>query len=71
MMACEICGRGSCTRSFHSLEEQEEFDTKTGRYASSEPTDAAMSDSHIDKKQPQCRDCPIATLERALRNVRD
>jgi hypothetical protein len=26
-MGCEICGRGNCTRSFHSLEEQEEFDT--------------------------------------------
>ncbi len=25
-MSCEICGRGSCTRSFHSLEAQEEFD---------------------------------------------
>lgn len=25
-MACEICGRSSCTRSFHSLEAQEEFD---------------------------------------------
>lgn len=25
-MACEICGRGNCTRSFHSLEEQREFD---------------------------------------------
>ena len=24
-MGCEICGRGACTRSFHSLEEQEEF----------------------------------------------
>ena len=32
-MSCEICGRGACTRSFHSLKEQEEFDTKTGRYA--------------------------------------
>ena len=31
-MACEICGKSSCTRCFHSLEEQEEFDTKTGRY---------------------------------------
>ena len=30
---CEICGRSSCTRSFHSLSEQEEFGTKTGRYA--------------------------------------
>lgn len=25
-MGCEICGRGNCTRSFHSLEEQEEHD---------------------------------------------
>jgi hypothetical protein len=25
-MSCEICGRGACTRSFHSLEEQDEFD---------------------------------------------
>ena len=25
-MGCEICRRGACTRSFHSLEEQEEFD---------------------------------------------
>lgn len=25
-MACEICGRNSCTRSFHSLEEQSTFD---------------------------------------------
>ena len=25
-MGCEICGRGACTRSFHALEEQEEFD---------------------------------------------
>ena len=35
-MACEICGSSSCTRCFHSLEEQEEFDTKTGRYAPEE-----------------------------------
>ena len=26
-MGCEICGRNSCTRSFHSLQEQEEFDS--------------------------------------------
>ncbi len=31
-MACEICGKTVCTRCFHSLEEQEEFDTKTGRF---------------------------------------
>ena len=32
-MACKICGRSGCIESFHSLEEQEEFETKTGRYA--------------------------------------
>jgi hypothetical protein len=26
-MSCEICGRGNCTRSFHSLESQREFDS--------------------------------------------
>ena len=25
-MSCEICGRSSCCRTFHSLEEQENFD---------------------------------------------
>lgn len=26
-MACELCGRMSCTRSFHTLEEQNQFDS--------------------------------------------
>ncbi len=25
-MACEICGKNSCTKSFHSLEDQSNFD---------------------------------------------
>lgn len=25
-MSCEICGSSNCTRSFHSLEEQQNFD---------------------------------------------
>ncbi len=25
-MSCDICGRGSCRESFHSLEEQERFE---------------------------------------------
>jgi hypothetical protein len=28
-MSCEICGRSSCTKSFHSLESQKEFDDTT------------------------------------------
>lgn len=35
-MSCELCGRGSCTRSFHSLHDQEDFDNKTGKYAPEE-----------------------------------
>ena len=27
-MACEICGKTSCTRSFHSLADQEEYDNQ-------------------------------------------
>lgn len=27
-MSCEICGRGACTRSFHSFEDQEEYDKR-------------------------------------------
>lgn len=26
MMTCEICGRGACSRVFHSIEEQQSFD---------------------------------------------
>ena len=25
-MACEICGRNNCAKSFHSIEEQQNFD---------------------------------------------
>lgn len=25
-MTCQICGRGACTRSFHSFEDQDKFD---------------------------------------------
>lgn len=30
---CEICGKSDCMRCFHSLDEQQEFDNKTGRFA--------------------------------------
>ena len=32
-MACKICGRGACIESFHTIEEQVEWETKSGRYA--------------------------------------
>lgn len=28
-MSCEICGRGNCTRAFHSLDEQNDYDNVT------------------------------------------
>ena len=31
-MGCKICGRNSCTSSFHSIEEQTEFEEKTEHY---------------------------------------
>lgn len=30
-MACEICGRNSCTRSFHSIDEQNDFDKEADK----------------------------------------
>ena len=30
-MSCEICGSGACTRSFHSLVEQDKFDDGASR----------------------------------------
>ena len=30
-MACKICGRNSCTESFHSIEEQEKFEEEQER----------------------------------------
>ena len=31
-MTCSICGRGNCTASFHSLDEQEKHDELFGEY---------------------------------------
>jgi hypothetical protein len=46
-MGCEICGNSACTRCFHSLEEQEEFDTKTGRYA---PEEDEIEEAKVNDK---------------------
>ncbi len=31
-MGCRICGRGACCKSFHSLEEQENYDNMYGGF---------------------------------------
>lgn len=57
-MTCKICGRQNCSESFHSLEEQEEFETKTGRY---EPDEEWMNaplgkpPSEIDSNYEQAK----------------
>jgi hypothetical protein len=35
-VGCKICGRNACASWMHSIEEQEEWETKTGRYAPDE-----------------------------------
>ena len=32
-MSCKICKRQACTESFHSIQDQEDFENKTGKYA--------------------------------------
>lgn len=47
-MSCEICGRGSCTRSFHSLAAQDEFDnpvTDADRIAELEAENAKLTEA--------------------------
>ncbi len=46
-MSCKICQKVGCTESFHSLEEQEEFETKTGRYAPEEEKEP-QNESNLD-----------------------
>jgi len=48
-MACEICGKSVCIRSFHSLDEQDEFDTKTGRFAPEPKEPPMMLDAELTK----------------------
>ena len=47
-MACEICKRNSCSRMFHSLEDQEAFDNKTGKYSEDDNEDNISTSSSKD-----------------------
>ena len=38
-MSCRICGRNSCTESFHSLEEQDQYEEKDGRLVRKNPNE--------------------------------
>lgn len=60
-MSCEICGRGACTRSFHSLADQEAYDARQ-----------AMSDD-VDTLRREIQDlrAEIAELKAAESNYRE
>ena len=55
-MACEICGRSSCTRAFHSLAEQEEHDNQTA---------AAQVSSRTQTPDEGKRPAPAAAIDAA------
>lgn len=63
-MSCEICGRGACTRSFHSLEAQEAFDNGTDSF-DGEPS-AFQSETG---KQEQTAAHPLPTPIELLREL--
>ena len=71
-MGCEICGRSDCTRSFHSLEEQEEFDTKTGRYAPDDPDDEVNDDGdNLSLLFPREEKISVVTLCHTMAGIKN
>lgn len=50
-MTCKICGRNACTESFHSIEEQEEFETKPSRYVE------INEESNFKDSDYECESC--------------
>ncbi len=56
-MSCEICKKGACTRSFHSLEVQEDFDEKRG-----DEEDLELLESKAD-----ARECDL--VDQAMQEV--
>lgn len=57
---CEICGKSSCTRSFHSLEAQEKFDRRK----------EMSNDVDVLKMQLQDAQEELETLKRELEEAR-
>ncbi len=73
-MACEICGRGNCTRSFHSLEEQERHDTRKEYEARGECFDCSEHEEEIERleeKVERLREALLAIQQRADENQND
>ena len=48
-MGCEICGRLSCTRSFHSIEAQEAFDERNEMSADVDELRCEIQDLKAEK----------------------
>lgn len=51
-MACRICGRSSCTESFHSLEEQIEFEDHNHGECGADPRECRFCDAEAEDEYP-------------------
>ena len=50
-MSCEICGRSSCTRSFHTLEAQERYDERMKMSDDVDDLRVALQDAYEEIKR--------------------
>ncbi len=65
-MGCKICGRGSCTESFHSLPEQEQY----SKYEAM--SDNALISECVDKDNEIAElNTRVCELEKALDKLTD
>lgn len=47
-MGCHICGRNSCAIWMHSIEDQEDFENKTGKYSEDSDNFHSLTDNEAD-----------------------
>lgn len=66
-MSCEICGRGACVRSFHSIEAQERFEAKQ---AMSDDVDDLREEIIDMKSRIADDDSQLATLRAEVERLR-
>ena len=68
-MSCEICGRGSCSKGFHSSEEQQSFDNVADNVKERAREHIAHRIDRLDTEH--IGDEPYVKLGEALEIVRD
>ena len=55
-MTCRICGRGNCTQSFHSIDEQVEFEKDSDKTEAWLIRELLERDTEITDLKEQCED---------------